>query len=56
MEYYLTPQNTFESLVGKEMHLETITLSEIHQTQRLNITHFLLYEKLKSINNLKSKK
>lgn len=35
----------FESFVGKGMHIETIVLSEVTQTQKLNTLIWLLYVK-----------
>lgn len=40
-------KGTFETFVGKWMDIETIMLSEIIQTPRINVLRFLLYNTLK---------
>lgn len=44
--YHAIRKGEFESLLRKQIHLETIRLSEINQTS-LTITLFLFYEKHK---------
>lgn len=47
MNYSATKNNAFQSFVGAWMHLETITLREINQMQRLTTEQFLQCKRLK---------